>query len=282
LVATDFSENSEKALHHGIAVARRYGAKFYLAHVVSSLGFRVTDYYNCVHASELALEDARRLEAKLVKSGALAGLEHEVVVAIGDLWEQLNRIATEQHVKLIVTGTQGRTGLRKVVMGSAAEAIFRHASCPVLTVGPCAPSAPLKNAALRRILCPTDFSDDSARAVPYALSLASEHEAELTLLHVVEAVTGEAQYDQGRVATALKGRLLALLPSSFASDPSVKVEVALGPIVETILDVARYHSSDLIIMGLKHRATFVDHLPWMHAYRVVSGACCPVLSVRSR
>jgi nucleotide-binding universal stress UspA family protein len=242
----------------------------------------VTDYSNCVHASELALEYGRRLEAKLVKSGALAGLEHEVVVAIGDLWEELNRIATEQDVKLIVIGTHGRTGLRKITMGSAAEAIFRRACCSVLTVGPCAPSAPPKNAALRRILYPTDLSDDSARAVPYALSLASKHEAELTLLYVVEAVTGEAQYDQGRAAMAVEGRLLALLPSSFANDPTVKVEVALGPIVETILDVARDHSSDLIIMGLKHWATFVDHLPWMHAYRIVSGACCPVLSVRSR
>lgn len=279
LVATDFSEVSEKALHHAIAIARRYGAKFYLAHIVSSSGFNLVGPESIVQATDLALNDARQLEAKLTKSGALAGLSHEVVVTSGNVWEELKLIASTERVDLIVIGTHGRTGLSKIVMGSVAETIFRHASCPVLTVGPCAPSDPWSCATLHHILYPTDLTSDSAQAVPYAISLASEHGAELTLLHVVERVTGEARHDQQRVTAALESRMRELLPSG--SSPR-KVQVAFGPIEETILDVARQQSSDLIIMGLTSPATFVDHLAWLHAYKIVREACCPVLTIRAR
>lgn len=279
LVAVDFSETSEKALHHAVAIARRYGAKFYLVHVISSGGF--APYEMCVHASKLALQDLKRLEARLVRNGVLAGLEHRVFVGIGDLWEEIKKLATTEKVDLIVVGTHGRTGLSRVVMGSAAEAVFRHASCPVLTVGPCAPPDPGKLATLHRILYPTDFTDESEHALRYALSLAQEHRAELTLLHVVESIDGEVSNDIARVATALEQRLQELLPSGFASRVACKTEVALGPIAETILDVANEQSSDLIVLGLKARAAFADHMPWLHAYRIVSGACCPVLTIRT-
>jgi nucleotide-binding universal stress UspA family protein len=284
LVAVDFSETSEKAMHHAVAIARRYGAKFYLAHVVSSLGSRLAPYESRVRASELALQYLKHLEARLIKNGVLAGLEHDVMVAIGDVWEEIKQLAINEKVDLIVVGTHGRTGLSRVVMGSAAEAVFRHASRPVLTVGPCVSLQPRKLASLHRIVYPTDFTSESVRALRYALSLAQEHEAELTLLHVLESVNSvnrEARHDMARVNTVLQDRLRALLPSSFRSTVASRTEVVLGPIDESVLEFANTQSSDLIVLGLKHRAALSDHLPWLHAYRIVSGACCPVLTIRS-
>lgn len=281
LVGVDFSETSEKALDHAVAIARRYGAKIYLAHVISSVGFHLAPYESCVLASKLALQDLKRLEARLVRKGVLAGLEHDVFVSIGDLWTEIKRLTSTEKLDLIVVGTHGRTGFSRVVMGSAAEAVFRHASRPVLTVGPCVPSGPMTVAARRRILYATDFSHESAQALPWALSLAQEHGAELTLLHVVEALDGKTQHDMARVATALEQRLRALVPSGFSSKVACKAEVEFGPIAEGVIQVANTQSSDLIVMGLKPRAAFANHLPWLHAYRIVSEACCPVLTVRS-
>jgi nucleotide-binding universal stress UspA family protein len=278
----DFSDVSEKALHHAVAIARRYGAKFYLVHIVSSSGFYLAGHECVVQATDLALREGRDLAARLVENGVLAGLSHEVVVANGNIWEELRHIATAKRVDLIVTGTQGRTGLRKIVMGSTAEDISRHASCPVLTVGPCAPSDPWAHAALHHILYPTDLSSESAQALPYAISLATGHKAKLMLLHVVDQITGEARHDEQRVIAALEDRMRELLPSSpRLNELGLEVEVTEGPVGETILDVATQKSSDLIIMGLKSAAAFVDHLVWSHAYKIVCEACCPVLTIRS-
>jgi nucleotide-binding universal stress UspA family protein len=282
LVATDFSDVSEKALHHAIAIARRYGAKFYLVHIVSSYGFYLAGRQSIVQATDLALKEARHLETRLVENGVLTELSHEVVVASGNIWEELQRIAKAERVNLIVMGTQGRSGLSRMVMGSTAENIFRHASCPVLTVGPCAPSDPWAHAALHHILYPTDLSSESAQALPYAISLATEHKAQLMLLHVVKQITGEARHDERRVIAALEGRMRELLPSSSGLDKlPVEFEVAEGPVEETILEFANAKSSDLIIMGLKSAAPFVDRLVWSHAHKIVREACCPVLTVRS-
>ncbi len=80
LIATDFSEASEKALRHALAIARHYGAELYLAHVVSSLAFTLVgpDAVNAV--TDAVCREARQLEDQLVQSGALADLPHEIIV----------------------------------------------------------------------------------------------------------------------------------------------------------------------------------------------------------
>ena len=85
---------------------------------------------------------------------------------------------------LLVIGTTGRTGLGKVLLGSVAEEAIRESSCPVLAVGPRAPSD--ENVHVQNILYATDFSTDSLLAAPYALSFAEKFRARLSLLHVIE------------------------------------------------------------------------------------------------
>ena len=66
LIATDFSEASEKALRHALAIARHYGAKFYLVHVVSSLGFTLVGPDAVIAAIDAVRRDARQLEDDLI------------------------------------------------------------------------------------------------------------------------------------------------------------------------------------------------------------------------
>jgi len=281
LVATDFSEASENALYRAVVMARHYGAKLYLAHVVPSLDFTL-DGEGATAPEEAAWRDLRSLENKLVETGALAGILHEGVVRQGeDVWEQLQRIVDRQSVDLIVVGTHGRTGLRKIVLGSVAESIFRHASCPVLTVGPHVANT-FPNATVRHVLYPTDLSVESAQAAPYALSAAREHGARLTVLHVVEQLLGEAVDDREGVMSTLEWRLREFLPRGPSVPYNLNFRVEMGPTESTILEIARQLSADLIVLGLRAPDTFVDHLVWLSAYRIVCEARCPVLTVRSR
>ncbi len=121
LLATDFSSASEKAVRCAAAIARLHGAKLYLAHVVSSLGFKLAGPAVEQQALELAERDCRQLEMRLAGSGILSGCEHQAIVLRGGVWEQLQRVVERDAIDLIVVGTHGRSGLGKLVLGSVAE-----------------------------------------------------------------------------------------------------------------------------------------------------------------
>lgn len=282
LIATDFSALSEKALRQALALARRYGAKVYLAHVVSSLGLTLAGPKATERAITDAWREARRVETRLLINGSLAGLVHDVIVRHGSVWEQLEQVVEEEHIDLIAIGTHGRTGLRKIVLGSVAEDIFRHASCPVLTVGPNVPDDMFSEATIRHVLFPTDLSPDSRQASRFALSAAKEHGARLTVLHVAEPLIGDAAGDRERVIHVLEERLQDFLPVGPDSPYNLNFRVEVGPIDERIVGFAREQNVGLIVLGLHSPDTFVNHLPWLHAYEIICEACCPVVTVRSR
>jgi nucleotide-binding universal stress UspA family protein len=294
LVATDFSQASEKPLRHAVDIARLFGAKFYLMHVVSSLGFTMTGPDCVAAATELSWRDARELERDLVESGALNGLRHEVLVRDGEIWIELERVVQQEHIDLVVIGTHSRGGLGKLVLGSVAEQIFRHASCLVLTVGPHSPArAQLEPVCTRRpLLFATDFSEGSLRALPYALSFANLRETSLVLLHVLAPVP---QLDSARWYTAsdvMQAResvhdvTIARL-RKLVCDVSLEHEpvfmAPFGEPAEGILCAAERVHAEAIILGLNPgtHADAMSHLPWSNAYKIVCGAGCPVLTVRS-
>src|ERR1700751_2735189 len=86
LIATDFSEASEKALRYSLALARFYESKLCLAHVVSSLGPAMVGPGAIAACEEAVLRDAAQLEASLVRSGALTGIQYKFIVRRGALW----------------------------------------------------------------------------------------------------------------------------------------------------------------------------------------------------
>ncbi|MBZ5664139.1 MAG: universal stress protein [Acidobacteriia bacterium] len=297
LAATDFSEASQKPLRHALAIARHYGAKLYLAHVVSSLGFTLVGPDAVSAATEAAWRDARQLEDDLARRGALAGVRHEVIVRQGEVWEELEKVITQEQVDLVVIGTHGRRGLGKLLLGSVAEQIFRHADCLVLTVGPGSfqENAVEGTRAIRPFLLATDFGEASLQALPYAISSANHFRAKLVLLHVVSAVpTPESTrwYTAGDVMQMRENARMASLRrleeltqnATLEVRPEFAVEFgSTNSVSEKILQTAEKLMVDAIIMGLHrsaHIAT-VTHMPWATAYEVVCGARCPVLTVRN-
>jgi len=295
LIAHDFSEASHKPLHHALAVARHYGAKFYLAHVVSHIGYTIAGPEALNLAIEKTRRDARQLEQELLESGALAGLHHEFIVREGNVWEQLELVIRQKQVDLVVIGTHGRGGLGKLLLGSVAEQIFRHADCFVVTVGPGSYQDSLveKTQAVRPFLFATDFGAASLHALPHAISFANHFGARLVVLHVLPAApipegfhwsrTGDLMQmrDKARMASQRRFEELTLQNPTMGIKPEFMVKFGIAS--EQILQVSHDLKTDLIIFGLKHHAYIEteSHMPWAAAYKVVCGARCPVLTIRN-
>ena len=294
LIATDFSEASDKAARHALAIARHYGAKLYLAHVVSSLGFRMVGPDAVNLATEIASRDACELEDRLVQSGALAGLAHEVIVRQGNVWDELDKIIGQEQIELVVIGTHARRGMGKLLLGSVAEHIFRHASSLVLTVGPGSlQDSPVGSGrAIRPFLFATDFSEASLRALPYAISAANHFGTKLVLLNVMSHIpvpsnllptADDAMQMQEKAKANSLQRLKELVSQNAKLTVAPEFVVELGTPAEKILEVANTLKSDAIILGL-HRKTRIgaaSHMPWATAYEVACDACCSVLTVRN-
>ncbi|HYB69882.1 MAG TPA: universal stress protein [Candidatus Bathyarchaeia archaeon] len=138
LCATDFSRASRPAFRMALAVARRAGARLLLLHVLTPPSPFVSGRHPAP-ASYLALLEAARRQARRQLASWLARAQAarvraEARLVEGGPAEQIRRVSVRWRAGLIVIGTHGRTGVRRVVMGSVADQVVRSASRPVLTV----------------------------------------------------------------------------------------------------------------------------------------------------
>ena len=136
LVPIDFSDESRQTLALATQYARTFGAKIILIHVAEPAG--LPDFSNAFPL-ELSTEEittrCKRDLAKLERELAIeAGLVSSTLVRHGRAWEEICIAAKASDVDLIIISTHGRTGMKHLLMGSTAERVVRHASCPVLVV----------------------------------------------------------------------------------------------------------------------------------------------------
>jgi nucleotide-binding universal stress UspA family protein len=221
--------------------------------------------------------DAQARLRDFLHCDALRGTLHEGVTERGELWNVLDDVIHRHDIDLIILGTHGKHGLKKLVLGSDAEQVFRKSRCPVLTIGPKVPP-PTESSAFRTIVFATDFSAGSLHALPYALSLAEENQAHLVLLHLIPLVPLQHQES---VAASARTRLEEMLPKDAADWCRPECIVRFEFPAEGILNLAREQNADLIVMGVHKGTPFASaHLPWAIAYEVVCEAPCPVLTVR--
>jgi len=137
LFATDFSEGSSSSLPYAVDFAKRYGAKLYIVNVIFDIAKASGSYVPHISMEELYKDMEKASKAQLEKCyieemKSFKDVEH--VVLKGVPYEEISRFASENKVDLIVIGTHGRKGLDRVLFGSTAEQVVRHAPCPVLTV----------------------------------------------------------------------------------------------------------------------------------------------------
>jgi len=294
LFATDFSPTSEAALPYATAICRRFRGTLHMAHVLSDAGLLMmsggVDYVSMGTIYEDAHNEAKDKLDQI--SSHFETIPHRNYVRHGAVWKNLASIAEENEIDLIVVGTHGRTGLGKLLLGSVAEDILRHASCPVLTVGPRVSGraklpafrnhgsdlAPLE-LEIRQILFATNFASSAARAAQAAAGLADEFHARLTLMHVLEDHTRLAGKPEP-VEENLQ-RLRALIPKQAELQYIPETLLEFGHAPERILKAAEEREADMIILGARpYTDIAATHLPWSAAHHIIAQAHCPVLTIR--
>ena len=279
LFATDFSRAADAAAPFAIQIARSYGAKLYGVHVNP-----FDDYTAAAPGAWAAMAEAAERQTKEHAqrlSEQLKGVEREVVIGEGNIWEVVSNLIKQKGIDLIVLGTRGRTGLGKTLLGSVAEEILRQASCPVLTVGPHVTLQAEKAVKMREILYATDLAAGFPAAAPYAISLAQENQAHLTLLHVIEnQKTGELVHP-AELADSKLQKLRQLVPQEAELWCEPRYTVEQGNPAEKILEAADRQRADLIVLGAHPAKWLATHLNESTVHEVVSEAKCPVLTVHS-
>ncbi len=189
LVPVDFSECSAAAVDQAAWVADKCQAELELLHVWQAAAFLSPDL-GLVGAppvamafSELVEKQARDALAKFQDELAARGIRVARASAEqGEPWRAIVAAARERQADLLVMGTHGRTGLEHTLLGSVVEKVLRRAPCPVLSVRAGAPVAEPR--AVRRILVPVDYSENSGQALGTALAFAPLLGANVEVVHV--------------------------------------------------------------------------------------------------
>lgn len=275
MCALDFSDFSGLILSYGQALAREFGAKLSLCHVVSSMVL-VSSAGQAYIASE-KIEEERREDAmmRLRELARTLDMPCHRIVSTGHPADETARVAAEKKVDLVIAATHGGSGIKRFLIGSVTDRLVKVLECPLMVLHAGRP--PLKGtgdsqALIRRILVGCDFSPDSGHAFEYALSLAQEFQSELYLAHVIRP--------EGEPAPDLEKKLTDLVPEDSRHWCTPFPLVLAGEPYREIVRSAEELEMDLIVLGIRGHSLLEQFLVGSTTDRVISMAGCPVLAVR--
>lgn len=286
LCPIDFSPGSEHALAHAAALARWYESRLTVLHVSeiflvpAVLPGNPSPVIGPYISREAIVGGLERFTEPLKESG----IPFDIEIEEGTAAHTIIDAATRAGADLLVMGTHGRGGVEKVLLGSVTEKVLRRSPCPLLVVPPATAVEP-PPVHLERILCPVDFGPPSMKALKYALSLAQESDATITVLHVLEPVPDNAVRPEMLIEflnereTRARETLRAAIPVE-ARDWCHPVEVTgSGKPYKEILRVAHETAASLIVMGVAERGVLDRMFFGSTTNHVVRHAECPVLTL---
>lgn len=286
LCPIDFSPGSDHALQVAVQMAATSDGELVLAHAWSLLPMVSTRYPVAADTVELiereaergltvAAHDAARLGARRVSTRLLAGTAWDQIVSM---------VVDDPAFDLIVVGTHGRTGIARVLLGSVAEKVVRHAPCSVLAARPRG-----EVRSFRHVLCPIDFSAGSRPAVELAGEVTAPGGTGITLLHAIElpVVSSDEMIPADLFADV--DRSARQLLEQWAADLRAKAAVPIATRIETGSPGARVlavldedPAFDLVVVGSHGRTGLRRVLLGSVAEKLVRHAPCPVLVARRR
>ena len=282
----DYSDCSKRALRYAGALAEHFGARLVVMHVFDSMlaAASVVHQYDLLGADEQ--EQLRAFVEGHVPDSVRQGRRLERVLTIGSPSAEILSQVTSRAADLLIMGTHGLSGVRKIVFGSTLQAVLVKVRIPVLAVphldrGEAAVDAPLISSGA--VLAPVDFSAESRAAATAAAGLARAFGLKLSLLHVIDSPKAGVGWQHGAVPG---DRVPALNPSVSMSDlaeslgPHLDVHAWIehGEPAEEIARHAREKQSALIVMSLGSSAMY-GRAPGSIAYKVLCLAPVPVFAL---
>jgi len=289
LCATDLSEFSNHAVSYAVALAKQFEAKLYLCNVID---LPMVTVHGAAYAypedyTENLKEDTLRSLETLVGQQVS---DWEAIVTSGPVAATISDLVDEYRIDLAVAATHGRSGFKRLIIGSVTERLIRTISCPILVVNP--PDGKqgaetIQRSGFKNILVGCDFSPDSNNALEYGFSLAQEFQSVLHLVHVIEPVVYREVFlpdgflDEVHTNLDLKlgEELETLVPEEAKNWCDIRTTCVAGKPYDELTRYAKDHGVDLIIMGVRGRSLMETMLLGATTGRVIRRAVCPVLSV---
>jgi nucleotide-binding universal stress UspA family protein len=290
LVATDLSESADEAIRQGHFYAEEAGGKLVVCHVVHELLRYSPLFPQRVQAETEALiaierQAANAVEQRVSTVTGRASESFEVNITTGAAEAEVLRVAEEVGATLIVTGSRGLTGITRLLLGNVAERIVRYAHCPVLVAR--------KHEPTNRILSPTDLSEHATPAVDLAAQIAQRRASSLIVMHSLDILPRPAFG-----FTVPFGGLPVIPPPEVVAQARTGADEVLSGMLErlgvkgerrvvdgdaatSILQTADQTGVDLVVVSTHGRTGFARVALGSVAEKVVRGAHCSVLVVRS-
>jgi nucleotide-binding universal stress UspA family protein len=291
LFPTDFSSVAEGAFAHAAHLALRTGATIHVFNVVSPDEGDTEDPMDFLPVEPV--EGTRVAEATPERVDVKTATQERGTVSVVYVQtdspsptEAINDHARAHDVDLVVMGTHGRKGVNRLLSGSVAEAVVRQAPCPVFTVladedDPAPPT-------IDRVLAPIDLSEQSSLVVDHAAGLSEAYSAPLDLLHVVEESAYPTVYGIDPLTPSLPDvqdrarEALETLADRIDTAPEmIHAHVLSGYAARDIVEFAKEHAADLIVMATHGRTGLERFLIGSVAEKVVRRAPCPVFTIKS-
>lgn len=283
LIASDLSEASDEAVRQG--VARAAGGRLALCHVMPELGMHalLAQQYEEDLNKQLQVQPriAEALQGQLERLAPQAGATAEVFIEQGSAYDQILARAEQWQAQLIAVGTHGRTGLRRLLLGSVADQIVRAAHCPVLVA---------RSEREGAILAATDLTDPALPAIELAAAEAARTGRKLVVMHAMEMREGDA-------AMGILGALPALdTPETLAArrelasliiqtalqrlGAQAQVVIAEEDALRETLELAESLPAALIVVGTHGRSGLSRVVLGSMTARLIEHAPCSVLVAR--
>lgn len=289
LCPVDSSASSERALAYAMKIAVWYRATLKVLHVMPPLP---PSTLNELAANSRELT-ARNLLATVERLRLPGANVDTLLVESAEVPARILEYAEAFDADLVVTGSHGRSGVRRALLGSVVEALLHRCPRPVLVI----PShlnalPPLGDRGFSRIVCAVDFAAASLNAFAHALSIAAETDAKLTLLHVISMppelshAPQPAEYDtydigpiRAEAEAGCLNKLRELIPEQARNCCTVETAVVEGGVSRQVLRVAAERHADLIVLGVHGRNAFDLAFFGSNSKDVIRQAECPVLIV---
>jgi nucleotide-binding universal stress UspA family protein len=233
VLATDGSENTAQATRAAVDIARRRGSKIHLVHVWHDVH---TSYAHAFVKEELRRQGRETLDEEVKRIQEKGGTVTRSHLREGRTFEEAVRVSEETAADLLIVGSRGHSGLRRMLLGSNSEDIVHHAHRPVLVVRSGGNVWPPT-----RVVAGYDFSEDARKAATLAANLGNIFGAQMLLIHAVpklpqasgEAVEAKLEDRAGELEDLLQQR--------------PKTRVVAGDPAEVLLEAAREGESPTLV-----------------------------------
>ena len=294
IVPTDGSVNSKRALEHAVVIASSLGATITLVYVANIVSV-ISNFDQIPNASgyvteQVALdmeEEGKGILDEFAKS-IPQNIEVKSVFEVGSPGPAVLSVAKKYNADLIVMGRRGSHSLSEQILGSASTYVLAHAKCPVLL------AHNEKEGPYQRILVPADGSEESLKAVRYAVEFAKADGASVTVFHVAnmrDLIAEETALDQKKhgledLTDRLRqsaDRVFALCKAAVADHKGgvdIHFVANIGRPGPTILKKAEKDGSDLLIMGSRGRSGLTSILLGSVSRYITTHSGLPVMIVK--